>query len=151
MPAGQEHGEIVINLGTALANFVKPRRLGRLMASDTGIRLERDPDTVREPDIAFISAAKLPLNVRNPGYSDTVPELVVEIVSPEDRPSVVNDKALMWRRYGVRLVWVVDPDTRTVQVHSESGAVMNLTEEDTLEGDPVLRGFRCPVRAVFDL
>ena len=80
-----------------------------------------------------------------------MPELVVEIVSPEDRPSVVNDKALMWRRYGVRLVWVVDPDTRTVQVHSESGTVMNLTEEDTLEGDPVLRGFRCPVRAVFDL
>ena len=151
MAAGQEHGEIVINLGTALANFVKPRRLGRLMASDTGIRLERDPDTVREPDLAFISADKLPLNVRNPGYSDTVPDLVVEIVSPEDRPSAVNDKALMWRRYGVRLVWVVDPDTRTIEVHRESGVMITLTEDDTLDGDVVLPGFRCAVSMVFDL
>ena len=151
MAAGQEHGEIVINLGTVLANFVKPRRLGRLMASDTGIRLERDPDTVREPDIAFISVAKLPLNVRNRGYSDTVPDLVVEIVSPEDRPAVVNDNALMWRRYGVRVVWIVDPDARTVQVHGESGSVTTLTEDDTLDGDAVLPGFRCSVGAVFDL
>ena len=151
MAAGQEHGEIVINLGTALANFVKPRRLGRLMASDTGIRLERDPDTVREPDIAFISAVKLPLSVRNRGYSDTVPDLVVEIVSPEDRLSVVNDKALMWRRYGVRLVWVVDPDKRTIEVHRDSGVMITLTEDDTLDGDVVLPGFRCAVRTVFDL
>ena len=57
----------------------------------------------------------------------------------------------MWRRYGVRLVWVVDPDTRTVQVHRETGTMLTLTEDGTLDGDEVLPGFRCPVRAVFDL
>ena len=60
MPTGQEHGEVAANLVTELRNFVKPRKLGRLTVSDAGVWLERDPDTVREPDIAYISAARLP-------------------------------------------------------------------------------------------
>ena len=84
MAAGGEHGEIVINLGMILGGFIKPRRLGRLAGSDAGVHLERDPDTVREPDLAFISSQKLPLNVRNPGYYEVVPDLVVEIASLSD-------------------------------------------------------------------
>ena len=63
-----------------------PNRLGRVVGSDAGIRLERNPDTVREPDIAFISAEKLPLDTRVRGYAEVVPDLVVEIISPNDRP-----------------------------------------------------------------
>ena len=82
MSTGVTHGEIVMNLGGELRNFVRPRRLGRIIGSDSGILLERDPTTVREPDIAFISAEQYPLGTRVSGYYEGVPELVVEIASP---------------------------------------------------------------------
>ena len=151
MAVGGEHGEIVMNLGGEMRSFIKPRRLGRLAGSDAGVRLERDPDTVREPDLAFISSQKLPLNVRNPGYYEVVPDLVVEVASPSDSRREVNDKAQMWLRNGVRLTWVVHPDTRTIDVHPEDGSVFTLTESDTLDGGEVLPGFTCPVSEIFDL
>ncbi len=151
MAVGGEHGEIVMNLGGEIRNFIKPRRLGRLAGSDVGVWLERDPDTVREPDLAFISARKLPLDVRNPGYYEVVPDLVVEVASPSDSRREVNDKARMWLRYGVRLTWVLHPSSRTIDVHPENGPVFTLTEDDTLDGGDVLPGFTCPVREIFDL
>ena len=75
---------------------------------------------------------------------------MVEVVSPHDNRREVNDKALMWLRYGVRLVWVVDPDTRTVDVHRENRAVVTLTEHHALDGLDVLPGFTCMVSDVFD-
>ena len=60
MPAGQEHGEIAANLTIMLGTFIKPRKLGRITVSDAGVLLERDPDTVREPDIAYFSVEKVP-------------------------------------------------------------------------------------------
>ena len=151
MPVGQEHGEVVINLGTELRNFVKPRRLGRLAASDSGVWLERDPDTVREPDIAFTSTERMPLDVRITGYAEIPPDLVVEATSPNDRRRDVNAKASMWLRHGVRLVWVVHPETRTVDVHRDGQAAVTLSEDDALDGLDVLPGFSCPLRAVFDV
>ena len=111
--------------------------------------LERDPDTVREPDIAFFSSEKAPPDVRVTGYAEVVPDLVVEVGSPTDSRSAVNDKALMWLRYGVRLVWVVHPDTRTVDVHREGAPVAALTVKDALDGMDLLPGFSCEVSAVF--
>ena len=67
MPTGHEHGTIVANLVIPLGSFIKPRKLGRLTASDSGVWLERDPDTVREPDIAYFSALKIPLDQRVTG------------------------------------------------------------------------------------
>ena len=150
MPTGQEHGEIAANLTILLGAFVKPRKLGRLTTSDSGVWLERDPDTVREPDVAYFSAEKMPPGVRVEGYAEVVPDLVVEIVPPSDSMSEINDKALMWLSYGVRLVWVVNPSTRSVDVYQEGRAVTTLAENDTLEGLDVLPGFNCVVREVFD-
>lgn len=149
-PVGQEHGEIVTNLVIALGNFVKPRRLGRLTASDAGVWLERDPDTVREPDVAFFSAERMPLGVRVAGYSEIAPDLVVEIVSPSDSRREVRDKARMWLSHGVRLVWVVHPDDRTVDVHRPGEPVTTLAAAAALDGADVLPGFTCPLSAVFD-
>ena len=109
VPTGQQHGEIVANLVATLGNFVKPRRLGRLTASDAGVWLERDPDTVRAPDVAFFSVEKVPPGLRVPGYSETAPDLVAEIVSHGDSRPEVRDKAWMWLSHGVRLVWVGIP------------------------------------------
>ena len=149
MSTGQEHGEIAANLTIALGTFVKPRKLGRITTSDAGVRLERDPDTVREPDVAYFSAERMPPGVRVTGYSETVPDLVVEVASPSDSRREVNDKARMWVSYGVRLVWVVHPDTRTVDVHRPGEAVATLGEDDALDGLDALPGFTCPVSDVF--
>ena len=149
MSVGQEHGEIVVNLVALLWNFIRVQRLGRLVASDAGVWLERDPDTVREPDIAFFSAEKVPPGVRVIGYSETVPDLVVEVRSPSDSMREVNDKARMWLSYGVRLVWVVHPDTHTVDVHHQEHSVSTLTEEDALDGMDVLTGFSCAIVDLF--
>ena len=150
-PAGQEHGEIVVNLAALLWNFIRAQRLGRLVASDSGVWLERDPDTVREPDIAFFSAEKVPPGVRVTGYSETVPDLVVEVHSPSDSMREVHDKARMWLSYGVRLVWVVHPDTRTIDVHHQEHRVSMLTETDALDGADVLPGFSCAVSDLFNI
>ena len=150
MASGEEHGEIVMNLGIILGGFVKPRRLGRLVGSDVGVRLEREPDTVREPDLAFVSAEKRPLDVRNTGYLEVAPDLVVEIVSPSDRPADVVEKARMWLSYDVGLVWVVYPETRTVGVHRWDASEVILGEDDRLDGGAALPGFSCTVRDVFE-
>ncbi len=150
LPAGQEHGEIVVNLATELRNFVKPRRLGRLMGSDSGVWLERDPDTVREPDIAYFTVETSPLDERVTGYAEAAPDLVVEIWSPDDGRWSLNDKALMWLSYGVRLVWVVYPDRRMVDVYRRNRRAARLSDADTLNGLDVLPGFTCQVRTVFD-
>lgn len=149
--SGLEHGEIVGNVLSPLHQFVKSRRLGRVFGSDMGILLERDPDTVREPDVAFISAERLPLDVRVRRYSEVVPDLVVEIVSPNDRPIPLFDKAQMWLRFGAQLVWIVNPEARTIEAWLQSGPSRTFTEADTLDGGDVLPGFTCPVRDIFEV
>ena len=149
MPTGQEHGEIAAILTAELVVFTRARKLGRITTSDAGVWLERDPDTVREPDIAYFSVERVPPDVRVTGYSETAPDLVVEIASPSDSRREVHDKARMWLSHGVRLVWVVHPDTRTVDVHWADRPVSTLGEDDALDGMDVLPGFACAVSVVF--
>ncbi len=149
MPAGQRHGKIVAALLIRLGNFTEPRELGTLVASDSGVWLEGDPDTVREPDIAFTSVERLPLDADVPGYAEVVPDLVVEIASPSDSRRGVHDKARMWLSHGVRLVWVVHPETRTIDVHRADHATATLGVDDALDGMDVLPGFSCAVKTVF--
>ena len=143
------HGEIAMLLGSILISFIRPRGLGRIAGSDAGMMLERGPDTVREPDIAYISAEKLPLGVNIQGFYQGAPDLVVEIRSPSDSLTAVNDKAQMWLRFGVGLVWVVFPDSRTVEAHPASGPPVLLGEDDNLDGGDVLPGFTCAVKDIF--
>ncbi len=150
MPTGHEHGRVVVNLAAEIRYFVKSRQLGTVVASDTGVWLERDPDTVREPDIAFTSAEKIPLGSMISGYSEVIPDLVVEVVSPSASRSEVHDKAQMWLSHGVRLVWVVRPETRGVDVYVGDGAVSTLGGDDDLDGGDVLPGFSCALSDIFD-
>jgi len=150
MPTGHQHGTIVTNLVILLGNFIKPRKLGSLTASDSGVWLERDPDTVREPDIAYFSAAKIPLEETVAGYAEVVPDLVVEVASPGDTSREINDKALMWLSFGARLVWVAHPDRRTVDVHRANHPVVTLSDAEALDGLDVLPGFTCEVQHIFE-
>ena len=146
---GVNHGRTVTKAVIRLGSFIEPRQLGTLVASDTGIWLERDPDTVHEPDLAYISADKMPVDADIPGYSEIVPDLVMEVTSPSDSPREIREKALMWRDFGVRLVWVAHPGSRTVDVYREDGSVATLTEDDSLDGGNVLPGFVCRVGEIF--
>ena len=149
MASGVRHGKIVMRLGAALFNFIEPRGLGTLVGSDSGVWLERDPDTVREPDIAYFSAERMPLDADIPGYAEAVPDLVVEVGSPSDSRREVHDKARMWLSHGVSLVWVAHPDTRTVDVHRPDRAATTLASDDILHGAEVLPGFACALAEIF--
>ena len=148
--AGGEHGDIAGGLIGEIRGYARPRRMGRVGGSDTGIMLERNPDTVREPDAYYISADKLPLNVRVAGYYEVVPDMVAEIRSPSDTLTEFNAKVRMWLEFGVRLVLAIYPDTRAVRVHRRDGSTLDLSYDDTLEGEDVIPGFSCPVRDIFD-
>ena len=149
MPTGGRHGEIEALLAWRLLNVVQPSGRGRVMTGDPGIVLERGPDTVRAPDIAYFSAERLPPETDITRFLDAVPDLAVEIVSPSNRPSEIREKAEMWTSFGARLVWVVWPETMTVDVYRPEESVVTLGAEDTLTGEDVLPEFSCPVREVF--
>ena len=145
------HSVVGANVCYLLGAFVRPKRLGHLVAARTGVQLEWDPDTVREVDCAYISYAKWPRGERKTGYIQTPPDIAVEVVSSADYPPSVNDKARMWLNHGVPLVWVVNPGRRAVEVHRPGAPVVILGEDDTLNGGEVLPGFSYFARDVFDL
>jgi Uma2 family endonuclease len=88
--------------------------------------------------------------VRVTGYAEVVPDLVVEVVSPNDTAREANDKARMWLGHGVRLVWVIHPDTRAVAIHRQDGLENWLDDTDTLDREDVLPGFTCDAADIFD-
>ncbi len=149
-PGGLERGEAAATIGYLMSVFVKPRRLGRVMMG-VGVILERNPDTVRRASVSFVSAQRRPLGVRNAGYAEIPPELVVEIRSPGDSAAELDEKARMWIRHGVLIVWVVNPDARTVDVYRADGTITALAERDTLDGGAAIPGFSCAASEIFDL
>ena len=148
MAAGIRHGKIAIRLGGRMDAHVEQGRLGHVFGSDAGVLLERNPDTVREPDLAYVSAERLPLDAEVDGYCPVPPDLVVEIKSPSDSEAVIDDKAAMWISFGVRMALVINPETRTIRVRQPDLPTVILTIDDTLDGGEVLPGFSCPVREI---
>lgn len=146
---GWRHGQLTARLCAQLVNHAEVRQLGTV-AGEVGVLLERGPDTVRAPDAAFVSHDRLPKGNVPDRYDETIPDLVVEVVSPSDRLAEVRDKARMWLSFGVQLVWVVFPTARTVEVHhSGVEAAETLTEADRLDGGSVLPGFTYPLSRLF--
>ena len=137
MPTGREHGQIVANLVLLLGNFIKPRRLGILTASDSGVWLERDPDTVREPDIAFFAAEMSPLDDRVTGYAEVAPDLVVEIASPGDSRREVERQGfdVAQPRRSAWPGWCT-LTTRTVDVHRTRSIPSRRSATPTCLGRP---------------
>ena len=107
--AGAEHSFIGIRLGGEFDRHARRHRLGRVGGTDGGVLVGRNPDNVREPDVFFVSAERLPLDLRVQGYLEVVPELVVEIVSPSDSETYVTEKIAMWLDFGVSMALEVRP------------------------------------------
>jgi Uma2 family endonuclease len=147
-PPAPPHGRVSARLAYVVGTHVYPNRAGELFGQDTGFRIASNPDTVRAPDLAFLSTERAAAMVDRHGYWAIVPDLVAEVVSPSDRPGEVLSRAGMWLAAGVRLVWVVDPVRRTAHVHRPDGSVTVLGAGDTLDGEAVLPGFTCPLADV---
>ena len=145
-PPGSEHGLITMNLAGPLHQHVKSNKLGVVFASETGFQLEHDPDTVRAPDIAFVTAERVE---RTTGYLSGSPDLVVETLSPSDRISEVEEKVAAWLEGGARLVWVVSPKLHTVTVYRSFTDIVTLTEKDRLDGGDVVPGFVMNISEIF--
>jgi Uma2 family endonuclease len=148
-PTGYEHGEIESAIGAELRAFVRPRKLGKVLVGEVGIYTSRNPDTVRGADAIFISNQRY-AEKKSEGYLDVAPDLVVEILSPNDRWTEVTQKLREYFAIGVRLVWVADPAARTIYAYRSIVDVREFTAEDELPGDDVLPGFAVKVAQLFE-
>ena len=147
-PAGGRHGQIAHTFALFIGIHVRDRSLGRVFAAETGFLLRRRPDTVRAPDVAFVTGERLG-HETPAGFLALAPDLAVEVVSPGDSTATVRDKVQDWLEAGTRLVWVVYPEARSVVAHRLGYAPETLSEEDTLSGVPVLSDFAVRVRELF--
>jgi len=148
-PPGSEHGEVTMNLAGPLYQHVKSNDLGVVYAAETGFKLESNPDTVRAPDIAFVRRARVQETGRMAGYMSGAPDLAVEVVSPSDRVSRVEEKVAEWLEGGARMVWVVSPKLHTLTVYRSLTDIVTLTEKDKLDGGEVVLGFHMNVAEIF--
>jgi Uma2 family endonuclease len=148
-PSGFEHGAVGINLSTPLDQYVKANQLGRVVGAETGFLLARDPDTVRGPDIGFVRRERLQATGIPRTYWLGAPDLAVEVVSPGDTVFQVDEKVQEWLAAGTSLVWVINPRQRIVTVYRPGATPRILTANDTLDGEDVVPGFRCPVASLF--
>jgi len=148
-PAGWKHGAIAGRLHGWLFEFVDRNSLGIVLAAETGFTLARDPDTVRAPDIAFLHKGRLPDSPPEETFWPGVPDLAVEVVSPNDRSGEVDEKVKAWLDGGTRMVWLVNPAWQTVTVYRSATQITTLTENDELSGEDVIEGFCCRVGDIF--
>ena len=145
---GERHGLVCGNVVTMLNLYVRKRRKGYALSNDSGVILERDPDTVRGPDVMYFEKGK-PYDQMNPKFAEGVPTLAVEVWSPSDRIGKVTRRVREFLKAGVRLVWVVDPEARDVTVYRSGEDAYVVEEAQELTGDDVLPDLRCPVAEFF--
>ncbi len=143
------HGRTVTRLAKLLSNYVDARRLGVVYTGDTGFILARDPDTVRGPDVAFLSAARERETKHEAPYIPGAPDLAIEVLSPNDRMSEVLGKVSDYLAAGCRLVWLVHPALEEVRIFRTPFAPRVVAGDEALEGEDVLPGFTVIVSEIF--
>ena len=148
-PASGAHGVVAGVIFAALNAFVESRQLGLCFPDNTGFLLPGLGDTVRSPDAAFVGTETLPIEGIGAGWVAVAPDLVVEILSPNETASELDEKLRDYRAAGTRLVWVIDPAKRVVSVRSLDAPEKWLSESDTIDGADVLPGFAMPVARLF--
>jgi Uma2 family endonuclease len=132
-----------------LAAFCDATAWGWVFPADASYQCFPDaPNMVRKPDASLVRFGRFPDEVLPEGHIRIAPDMVIEVVSPNDLFYEVEEKAFAFLRAGVRVVWVVNPDSQTVHVYT-SGAIVGFRETDEITGGDVLPGFRCPVREFF--
>lgn len=146
-----KHGFYCSEIAGLLRDFVKPRKLGRVFSNDSGVVTERDPDSMRGPDVGFYSYSRVPQGEVSEDYFDVAPEIAFEVVSPGDSWPRVLEKVAELLDAGVIVVCVADPRNKTVQVHRREVPVQHLRDNDDLSFPDVLPGFSCKAWQCFDI
>ncbi len=147
-PAGSEHGDIVNNIAYFLTQHVRGHNLGKVKTGEPGFIVERNPDTVRAPEVAFVRADRLHLDP-GPPFFPGHPDLAIEVVSPSDAATEVLSKVHMWLDAGCESVWVVDPKEQAISIYRRDGTHRVRRAGETLDDEPLLPGFALPIDEVF--
>ena len=145
---GPRHGRVAFRVVDLLRRDGEEKGLG-LIFFDTAFTLRSDPPTVRIPDVAFVASARIPEEGVTDRFWELTPDLVVEVVSPSNRASDMQQKALDYLDTGARLVWIVDPAERTVTVYRSRSEIRILVEGEVLAGGEVLPDLQVPVETLF--
>ena len=148
-PPGGEHGDIASIVDGSLGVYVRRHRLGRVFV-EVGFRLATDPDTVRAPDVSFVSRERPEAATRIRGFIPGAPDLAIEVISPNDLYTEVAEKVAEYLEHGTRMVLVLNPRRPNVAVHRPGQPVRILTIDDVIDGEDVVPGWSLPVRELFE-
>jgi Uma2 family endonuclease len=148
-PTGGSHGWIGLRFGGRLGVFVDQHDLGLTYGAETGFVIEVDPDTVLAPDVAFVRSDLLPPEEEDEKFVPVAPDLVFEVISPSNRRREVEEKVSLYLEAGVRMVILVYPRRRTVDVIRSDHDRQSLTEGDEFDGQEVVPGFRSAISDLF--
>ena len=148
-PAGGRHGRVAMNCGRLLANHVDEHNLGIVYAAETGFVLARDPDTVRAPDVAFVCAARVPEIGDESAFIPFAPDLAIEVISPSDSFSGVEEKAFSWLGAGTCLVLLVDAANETVHVYRSTDEIAVFGKGDHFSAADVVDRWQVVVAKLF--
>jgi Uma2 family endonuclease len=149
-PPVKPHSAVCVKVAYFLTAYVFQRNHGYTTCNDSGVLLERDPDTVRGPDVALYEDAQKFADL-HPKYGEVPPRLAVEVLSPNDRALNFVRKINDYLKAGVSMVWAIDPETRTLTVYRPNQAQVVLDASQELTAEDVLPGFRCRVADFFTL
>ncbi len=144
------HGIVTSNIATELTLYARQVRKGYVLTNDTGVVLEETPGTVVGPDVAYCVDANSYDEVE-PKWVETPPILTVEVLSPNDNMTKVSLKIADYITAGVKVVWLADPELKTVTVYRPAQMYVVLKAEDELTGGDELPGFSCKVADFFRL
>jgi Uma2 family endonuclease len=147
-PVSGPHAVGQATFTTAILPHVRRHQLGKVVV-ELGFRFSRNPDTVRAPDVAFISAEQLALKPLGRGFYDGYPDIAVEVISPGDTAGEVEDKVREYFDAGTRLVWLVYPELKRIMVRRRDGSGHVLTGDAMLSGEDVLKGFEVSLAELF--
>jgi Uma2 family endonuclease len=145
---GERHGVVCGDVVWILGGYVRQCGTGYVVGNDTGVIWEQDPDTVRGPDVFYYGKSR-PFGELHPKYTEKTPQLVVEVLSPNDRMNKVMRRITKFLDWDVPLVWLIDPEDLTVSVYRQDRRPEVLEGEQELTGDDVLPGFRCRIADFF--
>ncbi len=147
---GERHGALCVWIGYLLLSYVIRRGSGVVCSNDTGLLVEQGPDTVRGPDVMLFGESRS-LDQLSPKYSTRIPHLIVEVLSPTDQMTKVNLRITQYLARGVSLVWLVDPEVRSVTVYRPGQGHRVVDETEELTGEDVLPDLRLRVAEMFKL
>jgi len=148
-PPGFEHASIESNIVIALGEQGQRKGYGKVCSGEGSLVLWRNPDRVVGMDVAFIASSSLPVSLSKEGYLETMPELVVEVLSKNDTRAYIQRKVDDYLTAGVRIVWVANPQTQTLTEHRKDREAKTFAASDTVTLADLIPNFSLPVSEVF--